>query len=144
MTYEDLKPWIPVAVALVAALPGLLAYVNQRRKLPAEEADIYTGAAKKLIDSLTGRLDTVTKRMDSLELVLASARLELDAAKSDVAKAKLRIEDVEHSNTRLRAAITHALAGIKALTKQIQSANLTPVWVPGDTIFTDLDLSPTT
>lgn len=140
MTYEDVKPWIPVIVALVVALPGLLAYINQRRKMPAEEADIYTGAAKKLIDSLAGRLDTVTQRMDAVEVLLRTARSEVDAARAELAKSQLRIEDVERASIRLRLAISAALAGIKALTGQLKAASLTPCWTPGDSVFAEFDV----
>lgn len=136
MTYEDVKPWIPVIVAIVVALPGLLAYINQRRKMPAEQVDIYTGAAKKLIESLSSRLDTVTQRMDDAEVLLRTARVDVDAAKAELVKSKVRIEDVERASAILRVAITHALAGIKALTGQLKAANMTPCWVPGDPLLT--------
>jgi chromosome segregation ATPase len=140
MTYEDVKPWIPVIVALVVAFPGLLAYINQRRKMPAEEADLYTDAAKKLIDSLAGRLDTVTKRMDDVETLLRTARAEVEAARAELAKSQVRIADVEHAGVRLRLAITTALAGIKALTAQLKAANMTPCWTPGDPVFAEFDV----
>jgi chromosome segregation ATPase len=140
MTYEDVKPWIPVIVALVVALPGLLAYINQRRKMPAEQVDIYTGAAKKLIDSLAGRLDSVTKRMDDVEVLLRTARAEVDAAKSELTKSQTRIEEVERASARLRVVVMQALAGIKALTGQIKAANMTPCWTPGDQVFAEFDV----
>jgi len=139
MTYEDVKPWIPVVVAIMAALPGLLAYINQRRRMPAEQVDIYTGAAKKLIDSLAARLDVVTRRMDEVEALLRTARIEVDAAKVALAKSQVRIEDFERAGAHLRVAITHALAGIKALTGQLKDANMTPCWTPGDQVFAEFD-----
>lgn len=104
--------WIPVAVALAAAVPGILAYVGQRRKVRAEEADIYTGAARKLIESLTTRLEAVTGRMDKLEVDLRKARDDLDAADAELTKARVQLELMEKSYARMTDAVRVILDGV--------------------------------
>jgi len=131
--------WIPVVVALVMSVPGLLAYLNTRRKASAETADLYTGAAKKLIDALEARLASVTKRMDESDAALRTARSELDSFKMDLARARAQAEHMATVQIRLRAAIAHLREGIVALSAQLEANGLTPSWKPDDRLFTDLD-----
>lgn len=131
--------WLPVVLALVATIPGILAYLNQRVKVPAESADLVSGAAKKLLDSLSGRLDVVTERMDSLEVQLRKARDDLDIAEANLAKARTQLESVEQANVRLRSAAGLMLDGIRKLVAQLTAIGVAPAWHPSEALIADLN-----
>jgi outer membrane murein-binding lipoprotein Lpp len=131
--------WIPVAVALAAAVPGILAYVGQRRKVRAEEADIYTGAARKLIESLTTRLEAVTGRMDKLEVDLRKARDDLDAADAELTKARVQLELMEKSYARMTDAVRVILDGVASLVAQLNALGIVPAWTPPPSLVADLN-----
>jgi outer membrane murein-binding lipoprotein Lpp len=135
----NLGDWIPVAVALAAAVPGILAYVGQRRKVRAEEADIYTGAARKLIESLTTRLEAVTGRMDKLEVDLRKARDDFDAADAELTKARVQLELMEKSYARMTDAVRVILDGVASLVAQLNALGIVPAWTPPPSLVADLN-----
>lgn len=135
----NLGDWVPVVVALAAAVPGILAYVGQRRKVRAEEADIYTGAARKLIESLTTRLEAVTGRMDKLEIDLRKARDDLDAAESELTRARLQLELMEKSNARMTEAVKVIMDGVASLVAQLNALGIIPAWTPPPSLVADLN-----
>lgn len=131
--------WLPVILAFVATVPGILAYLNQRKKAPAETTDIYTGAAKKLLDTLGERLDKVTARMEGLEASLAKARDDLDAAEEELAKTRAELHSLDNANKRLRNAVGLMLDGIRLLTAQLTEKGVTPAWSPSPALIADLN-----
>lgn len=131
--------WIPVVVAMAAAVPGILAYIGQRRKVRAEEADIYTGAARKLIESLTTRLEAVTGRMDKLEVDLRKARDDLDAADAELTKARVQLELMEKSYARMTDAVRVILDGVASLVAQLNALGIVPAWTPPPSLVADLN-----
>jgi outer membrane murein-binding lipoprotein Lpp len=135
----NLGDWIPVVVAMAAAVPGILAYIGQRRKVRAEEADIYTGAARKLIESLTTRLEAVTGRMDKLEVDLRKARDDLDAADAELTKARVQLELMEKSYARMTDAVRVILDGVASLVAQLNALGIVPAWTPPPSLVADLN-----
>jgi hypothetical protein len=72
---------IPIAIAVVAALPGILAYLAQRKKDEADTADVLTGTATALILPLRQEIEDLRDELDYLSemvelLTVWASRLE--------------------------------------------------------------------
>jgi hypothetical protein len=61
---------IPITIAVVAAIPGVLAYLSQRKKSEAEAADVLTGAATALIIPLRQEIADLRDELDYLGRVI--------------------------------------------------------------------------
>lgn len=102
--------WVPVIIALIAALPGILAYTNGRRKQRAEATQTLTDTSLKLVGALNQRIDELEResmsyRQDiaTLKIQLTEANHEIDRLKALLQQATQRIQALEKENSRLRA-----------------------------------------
>jgi hypothetical protein len=121
-------PWniiVPIAVALIAAAPGLSAFVKQRRRSKAETADILTTAAERLWKGMEIRITSLTTEVCSL-------RKESQQARSDLNIALEKVEDLERKNRIQSEILDDCMRGIKALTAQLVNAGMSPAWTPPD------------
>jgi flagellar motility protein MotE (MotC chaperone) len=119
-------PWnviVPIAVALIATAPGLIAFIKQRRRSKAETADILTTAAERLWKGMEIRITSLTTEVSVL-------RKESQQARSDLNMALEKVEDLERKSRAQTQLLTELLRGIKALTVQLIDAGMTPVWTP--------------
>lgn len=122
-------PWsviVPILVAIIAAAPGMIAFIKQRRRSKAETADILTTAAERLIRTMETRVATLTCRVTALQQ-------EVDHVRADLNLALEKVEEVERKNRAQAELVTVLLKGIKALTAQLVNAGITPGWTPPDT-----------
>jgi hypothetical protein len=60
--------FIPIMVAALAAIPGVLAYLAQRKKDEADAADILTGAATAMIIPLRAEISELRDELAYLRL----------------------------------------------------------------------------
>jgi len=120
MTPEN---WVTLAVALVVASPGLLAWLRQRRKEKADTADVLTTAAGKIVISLQSTADRSEIRMAALE--------------TEIAKAEERIGKLEGDNRDLRATLRMCIIGIKKLHAQLVEHQIVPAWEPIEVVIPD-------
>jgi hypothetical protein len=58
----------PIVVALIAAIPGIMAYINTRKKGNAEATDIITDTAMALIIPLKGEIAELRQQLDDLRI----------------------------------------------------------------------------
>ena len=121
-------PWsiiVPILVAIIAAAPGMAAFVKQRRRSKAETADILTTAAERLVQGMAARIAVLTADVILLQKDATQTRCDLNVALE-------KVEDLERKN-RLQSEILEAcMRGIKALTAQLVNAGMAPVWTPPD------------
>lgn len=123
-------PWnviVPIAVALIAAGPGLAAFLKQRRQAKAETADILTAAAERLIKAMESRIYNLTAHIESLQRQVDQNRADLDLALE-------KVEVLERKNRAQAELLTTLLRGIKALTAQLVNAGMNPAWTPPDEV----------
>jgi chromosome segregation ATPase len=109
MSWTDfLSILIPVTVALVATIPGFLAYANTRRKAPAEAAEIITGAAANIVEKLekhiTGleaKIDALIGELDKTKDGLRSTKVELALTQGKLDLMQGTITTLQGENARL-------------------------------------------
>lgn len=121
-------PWsiiVPILVAIIAAAPGMAAFVKQRRRSKAETADVLTTAAERLWKGMEIRITSLTTEVCSL-------RKESQQARSDLNVALEKVEDLERKNRAQGEVLTTLVRGIKALTAQLVNAGMSPTWTPPD------------
>lgn len=119
-------PWnvvVPIVVALIAAVPGALAFIKQRRRSKAETADILTTAAERLVKGMESRIKALMDRVKCLEQ-------EVDAVRADLRVALEKVADLESENRAQAEVVRVLLKGVKALTAQLVDAGMTPTWTP--------------
>jgi len=59
--------YLIIITALIAAIPGTLALLGQRRRDKVNETDKLTGAAMKMVDRHEQEIERLTARVDYLE-----------------------------------------------------------------------------
>jgi chromosome segregation ATPase len=118
---------IPVVVALVATIPGALAYINSRRKAPAEAAESSTGAAVSSVDRLekqVGALEVkhkeLTDELDKTKAEMRRTNMELVKVQGDAELLRTEVAILRAENIRLRefaAACKSTIESLSALLK---------------------------
>lgn len=98
-----------IAIAAIAAIPGVLSYRNQKRQAEADVGESLTAAALSLVNPLRAEVIELRQRMTEQELLLAKQRVDLE---------------------RLQRKCTEWTVGIRRLIHQIRSTGQTPVWEP--------------
>jgi chromosome segregation ATPase len=85
MPWNDfLDIMVPVAVAIVATIPGFLAYWSSRRKAPADAAEVITEAAVHIVEKFE-------KQVAGLEAKVDALNVELDATKSEMRRSNVEM-----------------------------------------------------
>lgn len=59
---------VPVVIAIIAAVPGVMAYIATRKKGDAEATDIITDTAMTLIIPLKGEISELRQQLDDLRI----------------------------------------------------------------------------
>ena len=85
---EQAQIIVTIVVAVVAAAPGLVSLIIQRRKAQAETADVL--------------IDTAMSFVEPLRVELKSLRAEIDMLKSDNIALTIRVRHLENENGDLR------------------------------------------
>jgi hypothetical protein len=116
---------ISLVMAIIAAVPGILAMRQQKRKQDAEVADVITKASAQLIAQYE-------KRMSEMELNDERHRRDFDDLKIKVEILRDTIVQRDHEISCRDNYIEHLLNGIKRLLAQMMSMNVTPAWQPED------------
>lgn len=116
---------ISLVMAIVAAVPGILAMRQQKKKQDAEVADVITKASAQLIAQYE-------KRMSEMELNDERHRRDFDDLKIKVEILRDTIVQRDHEISCRDNYIEHLLNGIKRLIAQMISMNVTPAWQPED------------
>lgn len=116
---------ISIAIALIAAIPGILALRQNRKRQEAEVAAFITKASGDLIAQYEKRMKEMEESAAKTALAMSSINDEVSALHSSIKK---RDNDVLCRDQY----IEHLLNGIKRLIAQLVSMNVIPVWQPED------------
>lgn len=103
------EPWIPVLISVLAAIPGILAWVGGLRGRQADATASITGAATDMIEALSSRVE-------DLENDLSVIRKENE---------KLRKENREYRDEN-----AELWRGLLSLLSQMQEHTIAPRWEP--------------
>jgi cell division protein FtsB len=95
---------IGAAAAILAAVPGILAFLGQRRAVHADVLERMSGAAVTLIEPLQ-------KRIESLEAENADLRRVVEG----LARRNARLEGLEFERTRLETRLAVLTARLESL-----------------------------
>lgn len=113
---------VSLAVALIATIPGFLAYRSTRRKEPAEAAEIITGAAGNIVDRLEKQVSALDKRVTELTVELSNTQADLRVAegqlliaRGELAVVRIELDAVKEENERLEGFANAAQATILEL-----------------------------
>lgn len=71
---------LPIILAIIAAAPGLIALIQQRRKNNADVATVYESMAARSAE----KLDKMIARIENLEITVRAQECELDELRSGV------------------------------------------------------------
>lgn len=96
-----------IAVAIIASIPGLLAYRNQQRRTEIEYQDTVAETALSLIGPL---------------------RQQVDILQTEVEEHRRTSSDQQRQIDRLSSMTQKMRTGIRQLIHQLQSHNIDPVW----------------
>jgi cell division protein FtsB len=107
-----LEIMIPVIVAIVAAIPGILAFFGQRRKDKTDAAEKITAAALDLVEPYQ-------KRVAEMENQISKLRTGLAAVEAENSKLKTNIELLVKENQVLRAENNTLTCKISDMERQI-------------------------
>jgi len=99
----------PIIIAIIAALPGLLALSANTRKARADMISTLTDASLDLVTALKSRLTEVETelaraRKEQADILsqLQAARYEIETLKARLSEANIRISQLEAENAELR------------------------------------------
>jgi len=98
---------IPVLVAFIAAVPGILAYLATRRNQMIGKEENAVSAWRSFVEPLRTEV--------------AQLRHEVDELQAELERHKQRIQHLEQENGVLRS-------GAELLLHQVRSNGITPVW----------------
>jgi ATP/maltotriose-dependent transcriptional regulator MalT len=107
----DATQVITIAVALIAASPGILAFWRQARKQKAEITQLITEAAGLMIEKL---------------------REEIKENEATILELKAQVKICTDENVKLRRTVQLWMQGIGILIQQIADAKQVPLWLPED------------
>jgi len=92
----------PVLVALVAAVPGILAWANQRKKVGADAAASLARAASDLAGDLRQEIDYLRQCVDDAEKREQELRQQVATLQETLDMTIRRVNELEHENRVLR------------------------------------------
>lgn len=113
----------PIIVAIVAATPGIISLIQQRKKQSVEAADLIQRASGELIEQYKRRMDEMEEQAAANEEEVGLLQERFDRIEQDLRK---RDNDLECRDQY----IEHLLRGIRRLIAQIKSLDTLPVWSP--------------
>ena len=121
---------LPLLLAVIAAIPGILALLRGRNKEKADVATAITRAAGELLDEYRTKIDeieaTVTEQAEKIrsqDRKIAQQSGELAFQKFELEGQAVRIKDLEDERDEI-------MEGVSALCTQIRNLGHEPVWEP--------------
>ena len=111
-----METWIPVIVAILASSPGLYAVYQQRKKEHADTASIQVGVSLTLVQEMQDQLKEL-----KTDYLAARTRIEELECRTEAQAAQIRM---------LQDEVNEWSEGASKLLRQIEDADMTPVWRP--------------
>lgn len=111
-----MNEWIPVIVALIASIPGIMALMSQKKKLEAEKEVEEAQATEKIQAAALKMMDVYKQEFDSL--------------KSRIRDLECRVKDLESALQLEIEEKKNIINGAWVLHDQVKQLNGTPYYVP--------------
>lgn len=105
-----------LAIALLAAIPGILAYRNTRMKLITEREDTAVDAWREMMEPMRTRIRETERHIEALEDKARDQAVRIEQQKT-------LLENMEKQNEQL-------INGIRLLVAQLRANGHEPVWEP--------------
>ena len=102
---------LPLGLALIAAVPGVLAWQRQSRRDKADAASTLTGSALEMVQAYKAELAAVK----------AESEREMD-------RLRQRLQELEARVTKLELEKKELITGASLLTNQIYGLRSRPIW----------------
>lgn len=119
---------LPIIVATIAAIPGLYALIQNRKKAKAEAEKIEREADKLVAEAAASLVEPLTKRVNALEKKVAAQAETIEAQgkkikeQGEIIEAQgKKIKFLESTNDKYRIGTTR-------LVKQVRDLGHEPVW----------------
>lgn len=121
-----LDPWVQIAIAFVAALPGLLALRANSRKIVADASEANTRANVSLVKPLADRIDSLEVEAEHERGERRRIQSELDVEREARRELERRLAVLDRERQEWKM-------GIGLLLGQLVTNNIEPTWKPRDT-----------
>lgn len=118
-----MSEWIPIIVAALAALPGLLALRSNDRKLAAEAKAIETEVYERALKASHGESEKMQARIDRYGVEIEKMQARMDESDQERAALRARVKALENELEEYKF-------GVGLLIGQLVSARMEPTWRP--------------
>jgi chromosome segregation ATPase len=122
---------LAVIAAVTAALPGILSFIQQRRKDRADLAEKTRAAAAEVIETLTHRLDEFEVDLSAERKARSEAETEKRKLKDEVASLRIELgaavayrEECSKNTEALRTEVAHLELASKELESHLSRARV--------------------
>jgi hypothetical protein len=128
VTWQDII--LPLALAVIAASPGLVALFRGRKKEQADVAEAITRAAGELVEDYQKKLERIEGKLeDQAELIRCQER-KIDSQADRLARQGIKIDSQAARIRDLELERDEVLTGVMMLCTQIHDLGHDPVWEP--------------
>lgn len=110
----EIEQFAPILIALVAAIPGTLAFLAQRKRDDNEMSKAVQEAALSLVKPLREEVDRLRKQVSDMEALLAQKEARIAELQTAVTDRDHRIDEMEEKITKQQKEIAALQRGRKA------------------------------
>jgi uncharacterized coiled-coil protein SlyX len=110
----EMNSWIAIIIALIAALPGVLAFISQLRKDKVEKPERNAQTSKMIAEAAEALINPLKARVEELEEVTC--------------KQEVEITELSVEMTELRRVNKALCFGVMKLLHQLRAHGLEPVF----------------
>jgi diaminopimelate decarboxylase len=128
VTWQDII--LPIALAVIAASPGLVALFRGRKKEQADVAEAITRAAGELVKDYQKKLERIEKKLEEQAELIRCQEHKIDSQAEKLARQGIKIDEQAARIRGLELERDDVLTGVMMLCTQIHDLGHDPVWEP--------------
>ena len=125
---------LPIVLACIAAIPGIISLFKGRSKEKADVAAVYTDIAKEWAEEYRARLAEVEAshdaKMEEIERTVEEQAEVIRCQERKIEKQAIRAAQQQLEINQLKAEQEEFLEGVTSLCAQIRGLGHEPVWEP--------------
>lgn len=123
---------IPVVIALIAAIPGILSLWKGRKKENADAAGVLIGSSLALLKEVKEKGDKAELDIRELKKNLKEEKMKFEAESSkqqkEIGSLQTQVDQLNDQILRYRKTQGLLIRGIKILIKQLEENKINPNW----------------
>ncbi|NPU89967.1 MAG: hypothetical protein HPY87_08845 [Fervidobacterium sp.] len=123
----DIDIIIPLLVAIFAAMPGILAYFNQRRTVEVNEDGVRTDAANKIAETAIQLLEPLNAKIEEQKAHMAKQDELIKELENKIKELMQKVEALEKENKRKDQEKEQLKDWAERLCLQVKAWGATPV-----------------